>query len=226
MDEKRRKALAAALGLPEDATTEQISAASIQAGNDLQGVEGGEPDNAGLRGDEVTPEQQPPGHQTPPGTAPSGTAHNLSEEQVQNDLERSTENQPDTEAGVVRVDRKVWEETQAGAALAHKHEQDRISARRQEKVTAAIKAGKIPPSRRKHYESLMAMDEEGTTNLFNDLQASAVPLREEIGGVGDGEEITAGQAQGLPDEWFPDIAAKRARVAAGTVPVVTHAKEG
>lgn len=233
MDEKRRKALAAALGLPEDASKEQIAAALGDAGKDLQGAEGGEPDTAGLRGDEVTPGQQPNTDQTPPGTAPTGTGHNLSDEQVANEVDRATENQPDpdapdTEAGFVKLDKETYERLNRGAQTALAAEERERTTRRKDKVEAAIKAGKIPPSRREHYGKLMAADEEGTTQLLDSLAASAVPMGQELGSSGNGDEdgVSAGQAQGLPDEWFPDIAAKRAAVLAGTTRPVTHAKEG
>jgi hypothetical protein len=231
MDETRRKALAAALGLPENATLAQIKAASDE--QLAQGVEGGEPENAGMTGSEVTPADQPPADQTPPGTAPSGTHHNSSEEQVAQQTQRATEGQPDNpdapdaEAGFVRVDKATWEQTQRGAALAISQENERVAARQKDKVSAAVKAAKIPPARRKHYETLMAMDEEGTTALLDSLAASAVPLGAGNGSSGNGgEEIAAGGAEGLPDNWFPEIGEKRARVAAGVVPVVTQAKEG
>jgi hypothetical protein len=223
MDEKRRKALAAALGLPEDAKPEQILAATEEQMR--QGVEGGEPETAGLRGDEVTPEQQPGAHQGLPGVAPTGTGTSQTQEQVEEENNRATENQPEAEAGFVRVDKDTWEATQRGAALAAKHEAERISDRQRNKVDAAVKAGKIPPARRDHYSKLMAMDEEGTSQLLDSLAASAVPL-DQVGALGSADDDPVSAGQGLPDSWFPEIAERRAAIAAGARPVVTQAKEG
>lgn len=227
-NDERRKALAAALGLPENAPWDKIRAASEEAAR--QGVEGGEPDNAGLRGDEVTPDQQPPAHQTPPGTAPTGTGNVGTEEQEQEEVERATQNQPDADAqaGTVTVDKATWEATQRGAQLAAKHEDERVATRRSNKVEAAIKAGKIPPARKEHYMKLMAMDEQGTTETLDSLQASAVPLGRGLGasGDGDGEGVAASSGAGFPDDWFPEIAERRNAATAGAAPVVARSQEG
>jgi hypothetical protein len=217
MDDAKRKSLAASVGLPEDATEEQINAKlrSIRAAADEAGAGdslAGEDPNAGESGGEVAPGEDPNNDQTPPGTSPSGT--------------EPSGDGSDVEAGTVQVDKATWEATQRGAALAAKHEAERVSTRQQSKVEAAIKAGKIPPARRDHYSKLMAMDEEGTSQVLDTLQASAVPLGE-FGKLGEAEDgIEAGNGTGLPDEWFPDITQKREAVSAGRTSPITHAKEG
>jgi hypothetical protein len=219
MDDAKRKQLAASCGLPEDASEEQIKARLKQIRAAADDAEAGDeldrkPNEEGADDRVDDPDKEPPAHQTPPGTAPSGTKPTGAEPTGDDDVE----------AGTVRVDKSVWEQTSADAALARKHENDRIKARQSEKVEAAIKATKIPPARREHYVKLMAADEEGTTQLLESLQAGAVPLRElgGSGGGGDGE-MDVNAAKGLPDEWFPELAEKRTR--AGAPPVVTMAKE-
>lgn len=238
MDDATRKKLAASAGLPETATEAEINTKLQQralAANPASGAGGNEPDNAGKTGAEVTPEDEKEigQHQTPPGTAPSGTGNpdpnpvETTDEETHTNLteEQQRQNEADAQAGVVRVDKATWERTQSDAALARKHENERVSARQQGEVDKAIKAGKIPPSRRDHYVKLMAADEQGTTELLGQLQASTVPLTA-VGHAGNTAEgdISAGQAEGLPDQWFPDIAERRAHAAAGARPV-TQARE-
>lgn len=241
MDEAKRKKLAASCGLPEDATEAQITARlkQIRAAAEDAGVDEGDnvPHDQGAGPDTGGPEGGGTGedagvHQTPPGTAPSGTApggdpENPGGTEQRDDL-TDDEDEDDVNASTVRVDKATWKQTQADAALARKHENERIAARQLDVVNAAIKAGKIPPARRDHYVKLMAMDEQGTTAVLKELAAGAVPVGREQGnsgsGDGDGENINGGTALGLPDEWFPEVAAKRSgndRPAA-----VTQAREG
>jgi hypothetical protein len=163
----------------------------------------------------------------------SHRSHNLSDEQVQTETERALQNQggneddPDTEAGFVKLDKATYDRLNKGAQTAIDIEAREIDKRRKDTVEAAILAGKIPPARRAHYTKLMAADEKGTSDLLASLSPAAVPLGTPLGSGGGGEDgETADSAQGLPDAWFPDIAAKRADVAAGRVPTVTLAKEG
>lgn len=218
MDDATRKRLAASLHLPEDATEEQISAAADEAAdaaeeakNVLNSPETGKPAK------DVKPEDEPPAHQTPPGTAPSGTGAP--------DVNAPEDDVTAGKSATVAVDREIWEETQASAKLARKHEDERISARQAEKISAAVQAGKFAPARKKHYATLMAADEEGTTQLLDSLQPGLVPVTERgTTGGGDGEGVAATSAEGLPDSWFPEVNAKR--VAASTGQVVTQAREG
>jgi len=222
MDEAKRKKLAASLGLPEDATEAQIKArvAEVRAAAD----------DAGIGEEESTPPDNT--HQTPPGTVPSGAGASgnpsdtdvpTPEEQDEKIANTDPDEDPDAEASFVRVDKATWEQTQRNAALAAKHENERISARQQGKVTAAIQAGKIPPARKAHYTKLMAADEQGTTELLDSLMPSAVPVGQQVGALGHEEELEAANGAGLPDEWFPTVAKLRREVAVASN--ITNAKE-
>lgn len=58
---------------------------------------------------------------------------------------------------------------------------------RDETITDAIKAGKFPPSRRKHYEAYWTADREGAKTLIASLTPNFVPVNE-TGYAGDGSE--------------------------------------
>lgn len=209
MDDAKRKALAASVGLPEDATEEQINeklravrAAAEEAGaEEALAGEGDDPDNPDKPDEDPAPAPVP----VPPDPAPPAEG---------------------TAASTVTVDKETWEATKAGAALAQKHETDRVAASRKDIVDDAIKAGKFPPARREHYEKLLAVDFDGTKQQIDGLAAGIIPTTERgVLGNGDGEGATPVGGDGLPDDWFPDLAAKRAAAAAGPR-AVTQAKEG
>lgn len=207
MDEAKRKKLAASVGLPEDATEEQISAKlkEVRAAAEDAGAEG------------LDPEQDP--EVTPP--APSGTAPTGLEDDPKPDEDPAVDGD-----GTVRVDAAVWKQTREGASLALTHENERITARQKDKIDKAVHAGKFPPARRAHYTALMAADEEGTTAMLDTLQPGLIPV-DQRGDTGAGSEaaLTAGAGEGLPDSWFPDIAAKREAATRGPATVM-QAKEG
>jgi len=130
--------------------------------------------------------------------------------------------------GTVRVDKATWEALQANAQLARRHEDDRVAAADNALIDNAIGDGKFPPSRRGHYQKLLAADREGTTKLINDLASGIIPVSERGTSAG-GEEVQAGAngapGEGLPGDWFPEVPAIQAR-AARQRGRVTTAKEG
>lgn len=208
MDEATRKYLAASLRLPEDATEEQINA-KIKASDEAP--ESGKPAR------EVKPGDEPPAHQTPPGTAPSGTSPSGSDDDAKPEDEVAPtpddlEDDPDLEAGKpVVLDAAAYRHLKAGADAAIAATKASDKTRREAKVAAAISAGKFPPARKSHYIKLMAADEEGTTSLLDSLEPGLIPVDARgTGGSGsDGEETDVNAGVGLPDTWFPEIAAKR-----------------
>jgi len=229
MDEATRKRLAASLGLADSATEATINAELQKralAANPTSGAEGGEPDSAGKTGAEVQPEDEPSSHQTPPGTAPSGTGVTEGTEAPSTEEEEASDEEPTTEAGYVKIDMETYKLLRAGAEAGIRIEKKSKSDRQNDAVEAAIRAGKIPSARRAHYRQLMAADEQGTTKMLNDLPAGLVPVSE-YGATGNTAvegDLTAGQGEGLPSDWFPGL---RERVAAASAPPkpVTHARE-
>lgn len=222
MDDAKRKALAASVGLPEDATEEQIRAklkvvraAAEDAGEKI----GDDPEVPGEGG-----EPKEGTHQTPPGTSPSGTAPSGAEEPVPDPADDADD---DVDATTVRVDKNVWEETRAGAALARKHEDEAVTGRIDTELTAALKEGKFKPADAPKYRKILARNFEEGKEILDTLQAGQIPL-EERGALGGGEDDTnlAGVGDGLPDSWFPEVSAKREAAARNPAPVVSMAKEG
>lgn len=199
MDEETRQLLAAKLGLPPESTEEQIDAhlAELKASTESPTPE---------------PEEEEAGGEA--------------EEEAGGDSEDEAEEEGGDETvagkrkkeGVVQVDAETWEETRKGAQLAAKMYQDGIEAENTRTVVDAIKAGKFPPSRKEHYLKLMKADRDGTIEMIGGLQAGLIPV-DERGSASGSEELKAGQENsgngeiGLPDNWFPEVGAIKARAA-------------
>jgi len=91
-----------------------------------------------------------------------------------------------TAAGAVVVDPAILQELQEGvhrgdAAWKQLHEQNRDRI-----LDEAVRAGKFPPARRKHWELLYQSDPEGTTAQINQLAAGLVPTSP----LGSGADLT------------------------------------
>jgi hypothetical protein len=113
-------------------------------------------------------------------------------------------------SGTITVDRAAWEEQQRTTAALHADLQTRVAAARDSTVLEAIKAGKIPPSRKDHYVKLMTVDPEGTTTLLAELEA-VIPVEQRETGVAEsGGSQASSEAYDL--SWLSD--AERARVEA------------
>lgn len=196
------KQLRASLGLAEDATDEQVQ----QKIAELRASADSDPDDAedADGGDDADSGADDGDDDSDPGVA-----------------EGESEGANDAEASGVVLDKETYEQLKAGAALADKHEKERIMSENGRILNDAIAAGKIPPARREHYEKLLAKDRDGTVAFLNDLAAGVVPVTE-IGNGGDGD--SSSDASGLPEGWFPEM--KRNRVAAASRQRVTQAKEG
>jgi ATP-dependent Clp endopeptidase proteolytic subunit ClpP len=182
------------LGLPEDATEEQIderldelAAAEQAGGNDPDpgdgsgagdssgagdngdGTQGGDqPGSTGQGGDTAT---DPQNFTPPPGTVlVDAAAHQASQ------------------------NRLAEVENQLGGLLKEKADKERA-----EFLDAAQLAGKFRASERQHYEGLWAINAEQTRNLVNALAANTVPV-EEIG-HGGGADVENRADDAYPAEW-------------------------
>jgi len=113
--------------------------------------------------------------------------------------------------GTVRVDRAAWEAMQASHAELRTDLEGRVKASREGVVQDAIKAGKIPPSRKDHYMKLMTADPDGTVELLNSLEAT-IPVEQRETGVADPGGSTQAAMSDYDMSWLSD--AERQRVEA------------
>jgi len=211
MDEATRKFLAAKFGLAEDASEQEIEGI-------LAGVGNGKPKD--VKAETETPPDADDGDEDDGNSA--------DEDEESETTPASTPATPTAaQEGVVSVDAATWEEVRANAALAAKMNEDRIAADDGRMLDDAIRAGKFPPSRKEHYVKLLKADRDGTKSMIEGLSPGLIPVSER-GNSGGSEELKAGQAsnaaEGLPGDWFPEVASIRARAAQERH--VFQAKEG
>lgn len=136
------------LGLPEDATEDQILAA-------LDAEETG----AGNGGENET------GSETETETETTET-------------ETQTETATAAVAASVAVDPETFRQMQEDARAGREAREQQIAASRQQFVDAAIASGKFPPSRRDHYLALMSRDDQGTREFIDGLADGLIPTSE------------------------------------------------
>lgn len=106
----------------------------------------------------------------------------------------------------VYVDKEVWENTRKGAEIAIKIAADRKLEENNLIVDKAIKAGKIPPSRREKYITLLnGPDGDGTKEWIANLQGSTVPLYE-LGVTASGEDQAD---EAYPTDWLTEDEAEK-----------------
>jgi hypothetical protein len=216
------KDLAKRLGLPEDATEEQID----QKLNELRQ---GQPDSKTVDAGETSPAGQTgtgePGmemnddstHGPKPEQGPVGGAPTAGGPVV---IPPPDELQAKLQSGeLVILDSGTLAHIKAGADKAIEHDNERITARNRSLVIQAVKDGIIPGARQSHWETLAAADYEGTKTMLEAMPKNLIPVNE-IGVSAGSEEITANAGgEGLPAEWFPSLRQP------ATVGQVTKAKE-
>ena len=205
MDEELRQSLAKRLGLPTDATEEQIRTELAkpvgqtppEGGDD----NGGEGNGEGSEGGEGEGSGEGAGTEGTPAGEPAGVS------------------------ATVTLDRQTYDQLKRGAELAVKHENDQLSARIKETIESAVTDGRIPPARREHWTKALEADYDGSKVVIDGLERGLVPLQARgSAGGGDNGDLQAGSGDGLPEEWFPEIKTIRAQVNSDRR--VVNAKEG
>jgi len=192
MDPKEIRKL---LGLPEDATDEQVKE-KLEAVGESTEPPAGEPGESETEtpAEETTPDDPPP-EETPPGE------------------ETETETETATPEGAVPVDASALADLQRRAKMGEEAREQQLKSEENADIEAAIKAGKFPRSSEKHYRKLYAADREGTKKLLAELEPGLIPVDgEELGEGGTGEEVAASQTS-YPKHWLSP--GERARVEAG-----------
>ena len=191
-----RAELCASLGLPADASDEQIQAAtrSVMASSTAtveetvaESTEDDDADDDDDSGDDSDEDE-------------------TSSESTDDDV------QAGSRPRAVTVDAAAFERLQHDAALARRHEEERVTAANEQIVDTAIRDGRFPPSARASYLTQLnnPSGRQATIDFINSLEAGVIPVRER-GSTGAAEEVTAGNGAGLPDMWFPEVRKIRER---------------
>jgi len=115
--------------------------------------------------------------------------------------------------GMVLMDEATLNELRSGLVAATQLKQEKEKADRDALLTDAIKAGKIPPARRSHYEQLLCSDPVGTKQLLASLAPGLIPVVEQGSGL---ETDKDDEAFAYPDSWKRTVAAAN-RHASGSI---------
>jgi hypothetical protein len=130
-------------------------------------------------------------------------------EDADTDTATVSDKKAEVEAGAdkdrVVLDRETFEVLKAGAADGRKARAEQVTAQRladADEVVVAAREGKIPGSRIKHYQKLMAQDREGTKKFLAELESGAIPVEElGVSTSEDGDSLEAS----APLPWFGEI---------------------
>lgn len=98
-------------------------------------------------------------------------------------------------SGNAVIDPATLDALKADAQAGREARETQITASRETYIDTAIKAGKFPPARREHYIKLLAADETGTRELIDSLEAGVIPVAAAISASStkdDGELETTG----------------------------------
>lgn len=180
-------------GLPDDASDEDVLKALTAAG--LSALEPAPP---------ADPPQPAPTNPPPPQPQPVGDPQPVADP-AQQTLDQKLAAAA-AKGGVLTLDSsqaaQLQETQRRFAALEAKLDQ----RERDEAIGDAIKAGKIAPARRKHYEQYWDGDREGAKLLLASLHPGLVPV-DSMGYSGDGSEDAMWRAEFGP-LFPPDTVAK------------------
>jgi len=198
------------LGLPEDATNEQVQD-SLRELNEAA-VANATPNavtDEGVTAVSTNSPEERAVSTTASGEEPPATPEVTS-------VAAST---PPADSGVVQIDKETLEQLKAGAqaGLALRSEMD--AGKRETLVAAAIGDGRIPPSRKDHWLKNLEADFEGFSQTLSSLEPGLVPVDER----GSNETVEQAslaaddqQIQRWTDSLYPEVAARRQRVAAAS----------
>lgn len=174
------KAMAVALGLPEEATEEQVLARAAEL--------------------KQAAEQDPPDPKTGDGD----------DEDDDNDEGAGSDGGDPKEAGSTHVpegatlvDAEQFKQLQADAAAGRDARDAQIAAQQSALIEKAVQEGRIPEARRDYWTSQLKHDPAGIPAVLQSFPAgSAVPVGQPVGH----ESPTSQGDDAYPAEWFPEIA--------------------
>jgi hypothetical protein len=174
------------LGLPEDASDEDVRAA-------LDAAKAEEPGD-GEDGD---------GDGTDPAEEEGADDEGAGEEEG-----ADTPAEPEAvAAGTKTIDAQEYDRLMAAANQGVEARTKQLNDERDADLDAAIKAGKFAPARRDHYEAAYKADPKGTKALLASLEPGLVPV-DEVGQVPSDESL---EGEAYPASWVPEVQARRER---------------
>jgi hypothetical protein len=196
------------LGLPEETSDEDVLKAAHErlpaaSNGDGEGEPEGEPES-----DDA--ETQTEGEEGEPQGEPSGAPQETVASQAE---------------GTVQVDAEEWKRLNAAATQGQQAYQKQQQEDRNRVLASAVKEGRIPPSRKEHYNRLWDQDPEGTKKLLTasveegGLAPNVVPIREDGGAPGDDTSL---QASEYDRSWLSPGERARAEGQQTGQPVITH----
>lgn len=193
MDPEVRKAL----GLEPDASDEDV----LKAVNALKAEQ---PDDKPDDKPAPTVPQQPAEPSVPGGTP------DKPDEQSQPSGEETDITKLAASKGLRVVDNDTFETLKRGAEAGIAVAAQQATEKKESVLASAVKEGKIPPARKDHWSKLYDADPEGTTQTLAGLAGGVVPLMER--GHADAGDFATEDA--YPDNWFPEVAARKRTAAA------------
>jgi len=201
-------ALRNALGLEDDATDEQVQQALAAAGFVT-------PPGTPGTGDEAPASEQPgtqahggegqPDNQAP-GNAGNDPATGRPDTQPVTDSNGQTQIQMASD-GTVRLDADTYQRLLHGAQAGLRAEGRQQSDDRNRIIDAAIREGRIAPSRRDHWLAKFNADEQEATTLLTASadQGGLAPGLVPVAQVGQEQPLEDTTIEAYPAEWLPEI---------------------
>lgn len=192
----------ARLGLPADATPDQIKAAVLEQA-------------PATPSEDVNPESQPQTPATEPGAQPAQAPPVGVPAQTPPaapDAVPATTQGLTVPDGMVLVDAATLEEMRSGIAASNALVKRTEKSDRDEVLDGAIRAGKFGKGRRAHYEGLLLSDPVGGKATISSLEPGLVPVAEKGEG---GSVVEAGSAEdqnAYPTGWRKSVEAARSGV--------------
>jgi hypothetical protein len=189
---EKAKQLRAGLGLAEDATDKEVSAALKEAEELLASDDSEEEEESDDDEDNEEEEETP---------EPEGGGE---EEEEDDDEEGET-----TAKGGKFVDEATLAKLKANSDMGVKARKEQLKKEREDALSAAVKAGKFPRARKGHWRKLWINDPDGTKASIEELEPNLIPVEER--GQTDGDDVEAGNGSDYPETWLSP--AERQRIA-------------